>query len=452
MAFTATTNFPARRTQRGVNPQTPIGWQKPVALVILWATLVVPPMLSAEPQMLDRIVAIVDEDVVMASELEEQVDILTRQYASAQRPLPPRDRLVPQVLDKLILDRLQMDIARQSGVEISDQELNETLANTAAQRGITPEEFVQMAVEDGITTTQFREQFRQEILLSRVQRGMVDRRIEITDQEIENFLKSDQGRLMASPDVHVGHILLRLAPSADENTANEVLTKAEELRQQIIGGEKFSDVALVNSAGPNALKGGDLGWRKAAQLPTIFTEVLDNLAPGEISTPLRSEAGVHLLMLYDRRGADDRLIDQSKARHILLKPNAIRDDQETRELTANLRERILAGEDFGELAREFSEDTGSALKGGDLGWSVAGQFVAEFEDAINRLSIGEISEPVNTQFGWHIIEVTERRKQDFSDKIKRNRAISQLRQQRFAEELQVWLNELRAKAYIEIKL
>ncbi len=405
----------------------------------------------AELKALDRIVAIVNEDVVMASELNEQVEMMVKQMLRAQQQLPPREVIESQVLEKLIQDRLQIEIGKRAGVQISDDEINRALEDTARNQGLTLEEFVSYAHQDGLTLSKLRQNFKNDMIVARVQQAMVSRRIEITDQEIDNFLNSEEGKFLASPDVNVGHILIRV-PDSSTDAFNQAMADAEVLHNRLTtGSEDFRQVALTHSAGPNALQGGDLGWRKTAQLPALFTQTLDALEPGQVSEPFRSDAGIHLLKLYERRGGGEQLIEQKQIRHILLKPNEIRNDEATRAQIAALREQILENENFGELARQYSEDTGSALKGGDLGWSTKGQFVPGFENAIDQLEIGVLSEPVLTQYGWHLIEVTDQRKQDFSTEILRNQASNQLRQRKYAEELQVWLEEIRNEAFIEIK-
>lgn len=418
--------------------------------VLSFMLLLYPSAPRAELQALDRIVAIVNEDVVMASELNEQVEMVVKQMLRSQQQLPPREAIESQVLEKLIQDRLQIEIGKRAGVQVSDDEINKALEDTAKNQGLTLEEFVSYAHKDGLTLNKLRRNFKNDMVVARVQQAMVSRRIEITDQEIDNFLRSEEGKFLASPDVNVGHILIRVPDSSAEVLA-QAMASAEELHSRSTAGEDFRQLALVHSAGPNALKGGDLGWRKTAQLPALFTRILDGLEPGQISQPFRSDAGIHLLKLYDRRGGGEQLIEQKRVRHILLKPNEIRSDEATRAQIADLREQILEKKNFAELARQYSEDTGSALKGGDLGWSTRGQFVPEFENTIDQLEIGVLSEPVLTQFGWHIIEVTDQRKQDFSTEILRNQAASQLRQRKYAEELQVWLEEIRGEAFIEIK-
>ncbi|MEZ0149453.1 MAG: peptidylprolyl isomerase [Candidatus Reddybacter sp.] len=413
----------------------------------------------AELVPLDGIAAIVNEDVVMQSELrahtEQYYQQIQRQAAQQQQrqQVPPKEALVSQVLDKLILDRIQLAMAERAGINISDKELNAALTRSAEQQNLTLDQFVAMAHDDGLTLTRLREQFSQDMIIGRVQEGMVKRRIEISDQEVENFLNSEEGQQMTSPDLNVGHILLTLASSASATELEVALAQAAQLRQQAIDSNDFRNIAILNSRGPNALKGGDLGWRKAMQLPPLFSQALASLQPGEVSPPLQSDAGIHLLKLYERRGAgSERLIQQTEIRHILVKPNEILSKEGAHEKISELRERIVAGEDFADLAREFSEDPGTALKGGELGWSTSGQFVPIFESTAAKLAIDAISEPVFSQFGWHIIQVTGRRNEDFSEKLIINQARNALGQRKYAEELPIWLQEIRSEAFVDIRL
>jgi peptidyl-prolyl cis-trans isomerase SurA len=285
----------------------------------------------------------------------------------------------------------------------------------------------------------------------RVQQGKVMRRIQISEQELDNFLNSEEGRFLTSPDVNVGQILLSVPTGAGNDEIDSIMDRAKDLLEQINNGTDFRQLAIANSADQSALQGGDLGWRKMAQLPGVFIDAVEQLELNEVSEPIRSAAGFHLLKLYERRGGGERLVEQHFARHILIKPNQIRDEQATISQLNELRDRALAGEDFGDLSKEFSEDPGSALKRGELGWSTPGMFVPEFEDTMNSIALNEISEPFSSQFGWHILQVTERRNEDFSSTILRNNAANMLRQRKYEEELQVWLQEIRDEAFIEIK-
>lgn len=406
---------------------------------------------TAQIQLLDKVIAIVDDDVVLQSELDLRMTAVYGQIQQSGTQPPPQEILLQQVLDRLISERLQLNMAYSAGVRIGDEELNLALARIAAGNKITMEQYVEQIHAQGQTIANVREEIRNEMTLMRVQQGKVMRRIRISEQELDNFLNSEEGRFLTSPDVNVGQILLTVPSSLSSAETDQVLDRANDLRVQAVAGTDFRQLAIANSADQSALQGGDLGWRKMAQLPGVFIEAVEKMSPGEVSQPIRSGAGYHLLKLYETRGGGEQLIEQHFARHILIKPNQIRDQATTIEQLTGLRERTIAGEDFADLAKEFSEDPGSGLKGGELGWSTPGMFVPEFEETMGTIAVGEISLPFSSQFGWHILQVTERRKQDFSDNILRNRAENMLRQRKYEEELQVWLQEIRDEAFIEIK-
>jgi peptidyl-prolyl cis-trans isomerase SurA len=313
------------------------------------------------------------------------------------------------------------------------------------------EEYIAQIHAQGSTVAVVREQIRNEITIMRVQQGKVMRRIRISEQELDNFLNSEEGRFLTSPDVNVGQILLSVASGTSLEDTDAILARANELQAQAAGGTDFRQLAIANSADQSALQGGDLGWRKMAQLPGVFIDAVELMDIGQVSDPIRSGAGYHLLKLYERRGGGEQLVEQHFARHILVKPNQIRDQETTVALLNELRDRSIAGEDFAALAKEFSEDPGSALKGGELGWSTPGMFVPEFEQTMGSIALNEVSAPFSSQFGWHILQVTDRRNEDFSTNIMRNRAQNMLRERKYEEELQVWLQEIRDEAFIEIK-
>ena len=407
---------------------------------------------TAQIQLLDKVIAIVDDDVVLQSELDLRMTAVYGQIQQSGTQPPPQEILLQQVLDRLISERLQLNMAYSAGVRIGDEELNLALARIAAGNKITMEQYVEQIHAQGQTIANVREEIRNEMTLMRVQQGKVMRRIRISEQELDNFLNSEEGRFLTSPDVNVGQILLTVPSSLSSAETDQVLDRANDLRVQAVAGTDFRQLAIANSADQSALQGGDLGWRKMAQLPGVFIEAVEKMSPGEVSQPIRSGAGYHLLKLYETRGGGEQLIEQHFARHILIKPNQIRDQATTIEQLSGLRERTIAGEDFADLAKEFSEDPGSGLKGGELGWSTPGMFVPEFEETMGTIAVGEISLPFSSQFGWHILQVTERRKQDFSDNILRNRAENMLRQRKYEEELQVWLQEIRDEAFVELRL
>ncbi|MCK9468346.1 MAG: peptidylprolyl isomerase [Porticoccaceae bacterium] len=420
-------------------------------LIALPLILLASPALS-QLRLLDSIVAIVDNDVVMASELEERVDAIYQRIQESGTEAPPREALIPQVLDRLILERIQLDIARRAGVHVSDEEINGTLVSIAQSEGLTPEQFLQTITSQGLSIAALREQLETEMLLARVQQSQVNRRIYISEQEVNNFLASDEGRNFVSPDVNLGHILLPLSSAASLDEVQATSDKANMILERIAAGDDFRNLAITHSADQSALQGGDLGWRKMAELPDVFIAPLTDLQPGQVTNAIRSNAGLHILKLYDKRGGEQQLIQQSKARHILLKPNEIRDDEATYAKLVEIANSIRAGEPFAEMARQHSEDLGSALSGGDLGWSLPGKFVPEFEQVMETIPLNEVSEPFRSQFGWHILQVTERRDQDFSEDIMRHQAENILRQRKFESEQQIWLQEIRDEAFVDIKI
>lgn len=420
------------------------------SLLLLGLALALPA--SSEEVALDHIVAVVDDDVVMASELEERVADIYARLKNSDTEIPSEDVLIPQVLDRLILERLQLSRAQRMGVRISDEEVSQAMERMAESRKQTVAEMVEDAHRSGIDLTSLRQQLRNELLINRVQESAVNRRIYISEQEVNNFLASEEGQQWSSPDVNLGHILLPLSSGAPREDVARVEQKARELYEELQNGADFKSLAIANSGAQDALQGGDLGWRKTTQLPGIFVSAVDKLAPGEVSMPIRSDAGYHLLKLYDRRGGDEQIVQQHKVRHILLKPNEIRSEDDTKAMLENMRADIINGADFAEIAKKHSEDIGTSLGGGDLGWSLPGQFAPQFEETMTSIDTLDVSEPFRTQFGWHILQVTERRRQDFSDEIKRRQAENIIRRRKFDEELQIWMREIRDEAFVDIKL
>ena len=408
--------------------------------------------LHAETITLDKIVAVVDDDVVMASELHLRLSSIARKLQASQTELPPLDVLQSQVLEHLIVERLQLQMAGRGRVRVEDAELNQALARIRQGNQLSEAEFAQQLALEGMTPGMLREEIRREMLLNRVQQGQVNRRIRISEQEVDNFLGSTEGKFWTSPDYHLSHLLVAIpsGASADEIAAAEA--KAQDLFEKASQGADFKQMAVAHSAGQNALEGGDLGWRKRAQLPSLFADVAPTLKVGDVSAPFRSAAGFHMLKLNEQRGGGERLVEQSKVRHILVKPSAILSDAEARDKLVDIKRQISEGADFAALAKENSEDIGSMLSGGDLGWSMPGQFVPEFEATMNQIAVNEISPPFRSQFGWHILQVQEKRKEDMSEAMIRNQAKTLLRKRRFEEELEIWLREIRDEAYVEIKL
>ena len=413
--------------------------------------LLLPLNASAEVALLDRVVAIVDNDVVLHSELNQRMGAVINQIQQSGTQAPPEEILQKQVLEQLISERLQLNMGYSAGIRISDEEINQALATVAANNNLSMEQYVAQIHASGSTMATVRREITNEIIIMRVQQGRVMRRIRISEQELNNFLNSEEGRLVTSADVNLGQILFSVPSSSSTDETAAIVGKLNDVEQQIKDGADFRQLAIANSDDQTALQGGDLGWRKMAQLPGVFIEAVEAMEVGQVSQPIRSAAGFHLLKLYDRRGGEEKLIEQHFARHILVKPNQIRDEAATIQLLKDLRQSVQEGADFATLSKEHSEDPGSALKGGELGWSMPGMFVPEFEETMSSIALNEVSEPFRSQFGWHILQVTDRRMEDFSENILRNGAENLLRQRKFSEELQVWLQEIRDEAFIEIK-
>ena len=419
---------------------------------LLLATLFVGaliPAAQAAMETLDQVVAIVDDDVILASELRERVNALTQTMQSRGMDLPPEDEIIRETLDRLILESIQLQLGLRVGVRISDQQLDAAIEGIAAQNGMSVEQFRGALEQQGQSYAGMREQVRREMIIQRVQAGNVNQRIQITPKEVDNFLATEDGRKLTQAEYHLLHALLPVSPEASPEQVAAAQAQVEKLLRQIRAGQPFEQV-IRSSTGQYTFSGGDLGWRKAEDLPSLFADVAPNMAKGATSDPIRSDSGFHLIYMQDKRGGE-QIVNQTKARHILVKPSEILTDEQARDLVASLRARALADEDFGTLAREFSEDIGSAAEGGELGWTSPGQMVPEFEQAMNDTPVGEISEPVRTQFGWHIVLVEDRRQQDMTSEALRNKAADFLHKRKYQEELDAWLQQVRDEAFVDIK-
>lgn len=408
--------------------------------------------LHAEPQLIDKVIAVVDKNVIMQSELDERLMQVAQNARANKMALPDMKVLEQQVVDHLVSEHLQLQMAKRVGVTITDEQVNQAIEQIRVSNQMTPEQFKRQLESDGLTLASLREKVRRDMTIQHIQQGVVQQRIHISPLEIDNFLKSADARFWISPEYHLGHILISLPQSASAEEVEAARVRGAELVKRIREGANFSEVAIAESKGTNALSGGDLGWRKTSDLPSLFADLLPNLEVGQVSEPARSPAGFHILKVYDKRGGEQQKEMQTKARHILLKPSAILSDEDAKAKLEKLRERILKGEDFATLAKENSEDIGSMLAGGDLGWSRPGMFVPEFEQTMEKMAVGEISEPFRSQFGWHILQVQERREEDITDDLLRDKAARILTSRRFEDELQIWLREMRDEAFVDVKI
>lgn len=407
---------------------------------------------QAEIQSLNRVVAIVDNDVIMQSQLDARAREVQQTIAKRGAQLPPTDVLNQQVLERLIVENLQLQIGERSGIRITDEELNQAMASIAQRNNLTLEQFSAALQRDGLSYNDAREQIRREMVISRVRQRRVGERIQVTDQEVKNFLASDLGKMQLSEEFRLANILIPLPEGASPEAIQAAARRVSSLYDELRNGGDFAQLAISNSASENALEGGEIGWRKAGQLPPALDELISALAPGEITEPIRTPNGFMIIKLLEKRGGSSVVSDEVHVRHILIKPNEIRSETETRRLAERLYERIVSGEDFAELAKNYSEDPGSALNGGDLNWIDPSTLVPEFREVMAKTSSGELSKPFKSQYGWHVLEVLGRRATDNSEKFREQQAMNALRNRKYDEELQAWLRQIRDEAYVEIKL
>ena len=401
---------------------------------------------------LDRIVAIVNEDVIVYSELLDRMRTIRGKLEASGTLLPPEHVFARQVLDQLIRERIQLQLAAESGLRVDDETLNQSVAELAARNELTLKEFRDILERDGFDFAKFREEIRAEILISQVRQRFVNSRITVSPRDIDNHLATLEKQGATDSEYRLGHILVAVPEGASPEQIAESKARAQELHAQLRSGTDFAQTAVASSDGQQALQGGDLGWRKAVELPTIFADAVPKMSVGDISEPIRSSSGFHLIRLLDIRGGEKHVITQTRARHILLRPNELLSEEEAASRLSQLRARIVNGDDFGELARAHSADAGSTMKGGDLGWANPGDLLPSFERVMDSLADAETSEPFKTQFGWHIIQVVERRDYDGTEEVRRANAIQQIRRRKLDEELSSWLRQIREEAYIEYRV
>ena len=405
---------------------------------------------AVEP--LDRILVIVNEDVITTNEFFTEARRIMTQLRQQGTRLPPPEVFQRQVLERMILQRIQLQLAKQTGLEVDDSTLNETLRKVARRNNMSLIKFSQVLERDGVSFEQFREQIRDEMTLQRLQRREVENRITVSDQEVDNFLQYEAQQLGNSDKQYrLQHILVALpeAPSSDQiASASE---KAKGLVDKLRNGSDFQETAVAESDAANALEGGDLGMRTLGQMPTIFLGTVQDMAVGEISDPIRSPAGFHIVKLAETSGSDKRMVTQTEVRHILIRPDEMTAESDALTRLSQLKTRIEGGEDFGALARAHSDDKGSAIKGGDLGWVSPGVMVPEFEQVMKDTLPGEISSPFQTPFGWHILQVVNRRDHDSTEELRRNEAREQIAKRKSDEELDLWYRRLRDEAYVEFR-
>ncbi|MDV2078523.1 peptidylprolyl isomerase [Marinobacter xestospongiae] len=422
-----------------------------VQAMLLLLAMVLATVARADREPLDRVIAIVDDGVILQSELDARVQTVISRLSAQGTTLPPRSLLAQRVLDQLITDSIQLQRADRMGMRISDNELNETIRNIAQGNNLTLAQFEQQLTAEGLTYAQAREQIRQEMLVSRVQQRSVGNRIRVTDREVENYLAAEEARGGNVTEYELAHILVAVDNFNDQAAARQARDKAERLVKEIRNGRDFRSAAVAESDASNALDGGLMGWRPENQLPSLLADVVPGLALQEPSEVLQSGSGFHIVMVLDKRGGA-QLVEQAKVRHILVRASETLTEAQAEQKIRELYRELQQGADFAELAREYSDDPVSGSDGGNLGWVSRGQMVPAFEQAMLAADIGELKGPIRSQFGWHILQVEDRRQKDVSDELQENSARQAIYRRKFEVELQSWLREIRDEAFVEKKL
>jgi peptidyl-prolyl cis-trans isomerase SurA len=408
--------------------------------------------LSDTGVLVDGIAAIVNDGVVLLSELDEQTRMIVARMREENTELPPQDVLIPQILERLIVNELQMQRAAMAGINVPDGMLNRALADVARRNGTTLPQLPELLAQYGIDYASYRKEMRQQLILEQLRQREVISRIGVTPREVEEYLNREQGSAYRDNSYQVSHILISIPAASTPDEIAEAGDKAADLYARIQQGEDFAKLAIANSDAQNALEGGNMGWRDGDSLPTLFADIVPGLEPGQTAEPLRSASGFHLIKLDEVKGNERVMENQVRARHILLVPNEIMDDAVTEQRLQEIRADIVNGDDFAAIAKAVSEDPGSAIEGGDLGWAGPGTFVPEFEATIDSLAIDEMSEPFRSPFGWHVVQLLERRVHDATDDVRQQRAIMAIRESKLAEETELWLRQMRDEAFIEYRI
>jgi peptidyl-prolyl cis-trans isomerase SurA len=403
--------------------------------------------------LLDRIAAVVNDGVVLSSELDDETVLVSERLRAQKLELPPQNQLRQQVLERLVIQEIQMQRANRAGIKIPDEALNNALQEVAQRNGMNLSQLPDALAAQGIDYTNYRDAMRKELTLNVLHQRDVLQRISVTPREIDQYLERQARQPSEGKEYNVSHILLAVPSSATPEQVEQIGKHAQEIYERAKGGEDFAKLAVAYSNSQTALDGGALGWRKGTELPTFLADVVLKLKPGEVSAPMRAPTGYHLVKLNDVRGSEQKVVvEQSHSRHILIKTNELQDDATVRQRLEQVRARILKGEDFAGLAQVLSEDPGSASEGGDLGWSSPGTFTPEFDKVLSGLKDNEISEPFKTNFGWHIVQLLGRRQFDSTDELKRKHALDAIRASKADEETELWMRRIRDEAYVDYKI
>ncbi len=403
--------------------------------------------------LIDRIVAVVEEDVVMESELQNRVNALVKQFEQNSNALPPRETLIDQVLQRLIIERLQLQLAERRGIQIDELSLDQAMRNLASRNNLTLEQFRQALIEEGINYVSFREQVRSDMVIDQLRKRDVDQQVQVTDAEVDELVtKSDEELLKKEYEFHVAHVLIAVPENPKPEQIERSKQRAALVYERAASGDNFAQLAIAASDAQNALQGGDLGWRNSAQLPPVFLQQAGAMTPGDVSRIAQTPSGYHIFKLLDRREITNTMVTQVLCRHILIRTNALLDDVTAERKLTELKSRISNGVDFAELAQANSEDPGSAVNGGMLDWAESSQYAPKFKEALDNLSINQISDPFKSQYGWHVVQLLDTREHDSTEDAMRAEAREQIRLRKIEEETELWLRELRDTSYIEIRL
>jgi peptidyl-prolyl cis-trans isomerase SurA len=418
-----------------------------ISLLTCWLLLTV---FLANAEVLGKIVAVVEDDVILEQELDKEISTIRQRIQGSQTQMPPESILRKQVLEKMIIDRLQRQLAEKAGITVTEEMLNNSAADIAQRNSMTLQQFREELEHQGMTYKSFLDNMRNEIIINQLRSREIGGRIKVTDREVDHYMET-QGKIGDEAiQYHLGHILIAVKEAASSAQIQQAQSKADNLVRQLRAGQDFAQTAMSDSEDDNALKGGDLGWRTLNDIPTLFTDKVSKMRAGEVADPVRSPSGFHIIKMLELKGTDNHTITKTKVRHILIKTNELIDDNEAKKRLLALKSRIADGDDFASLARAHSDDKGSALKGGSLDSVSPGDLVKPFEEAMGKLDINQISEPVQTQFGWHLIQVLDRENKDDSIEHKKNLVRDAIRKRKIEEETELWMRRLRDEAYVEI--
>ena len=421
-----------------------------IVLVSLLSAFASSALAAYEP--LDTIVATAANDVITKSDLDQKVAIVKQNLAQQNRPMPDDKEIRKQVLDKLIIESLQMQLAEQAGLEVSDQQLAIAMNRIAKRQNMTEQQLREKVESDGMSYDEMREQIRQDITLQQLQQSRLRHKIQISEEEVENFLNSAEGKKLTASDYKISYLVLELPESASKADVQKALKTMTDVRKGIATGKyNFDNLEKGQTIAGYTIHGQSLDWMTKEQLPTLFAKVIPHLSKGSVSKPLRSGAGWHMIKLDDVSGGSSKIVHQVSSRHILIKPSEVRTDEQAQKLAQDIYDRIKKGEDFSLLAKEYSEDPGSSLQGGQLGWSDPTEYTPAFTKVLKNLKKDEISKPFKTEFGWHIVQKLDERDHDMTLENQKNQAYQALYQRKFAEELETWLVTLREESFVEIK-